>query len=71
MAEIRSLHGTTVVEILNDCMERRDEIEAIALTVLWKDGEVNAGHSSTNPADLALMVLALDTHQRRVFEDRD
>jgi hypothetical protein len=68
MAEIRSLYGTTVAEILSDCLERRDEIEAIGISVLWKDGEVTAGHSSTEMASLALMVLALDAHQRRVLE---
>ncbi len=68
MAEIRSLHGTTVAEILNDCMEQRDEIDSIAIAVQWNDGEVTAGHSSTDSGSLALMVLALDTHQRRVLE---
>ena len=68
MAEISSLHGTTVAEILNDCMERRDEIDSIAVAVHWKDGEVTAGHSSTDLGSLALMVLALDAHQRRVLE---
>ncbi len=68
MAEIRSLHGTTVAEILSDCMQQRDEIDSIAIAVQWNDGVVTAGHSSTDLGSLALMVLALDAHQRRVLD---
>ncbi len=71
MAEIRSLHGTTVAEIFNDGLGKLDEIEAVAVSVLWKNGGVTAGCSNTDSAKLALMVLALDTHQRRAFEDDD
>ena len=69
MAEIRSLHGTTVAEIFNDGLGKLDEIEAVAVSVLWKNGAVTAGCSNTDSAKLALMVLALDVHQRRAFED--
>ncbi len=71
MAEIRSLHGTTVAEIFNDGLGKLDEIEAVAISVLWKSGAVTAGCSNTDSAKLALMVLALDAHQRRAFEDGD
>ncbi len=71
MAEIRSLHGTTVAEIFNDGLGKLDEIEAVAVSVLWKNGAVTAGCSNTDSARLALMVLALDAHQRRAFEDGD
>ncbi|MCZ6467237.1 MAG: hypothetical protein O6829_08200 [Alphaproteobacteria bacterium] len=71
MAEIRSLHGTTVAEIFNDGLGKLDEIEAVAVSVLWKNGAVTAGCSNTDNAKLALMVLALDVHQRRAFEDGD
>ena len=71
MAEIRSLHGTTVAEIFNDGLGKLDEIEAVAVSVLWTNGAVTAGCSNTDNAKLALMVLALDTHQRRAFEDGD
>ncbi len=71
MAEIRSLHGTTVAEIFTDGLGKLDEIEAVAVSVLWKNGAVTAGCSNTDSAKLALMVLALDTHQRRAFEDGD
>ena len=47
------------------------EIEAVAVSVLWKNGAVTAGCSNTDSAKLALMVLALDAHQRRAFEDGD
>jgi len=43
----------------------------VAVSVLWKNGAVTAGCSNTDNAKLALMVLALDTHQRRAFEDGD
>ena len=65
MAEIKSLHGATVAEIFSSGLERLDEIEAVAVSVLWKDGEVTAGASNTTVANLALLVLALDNYQRR------
>ncbi len=69
MAEIRSLHGTTIAEIFTDGLGKLDEIEAVAVSGLWKNGAVTAGCSNTDSARLALMVLALDAHQRRAFED--
>ncbi len=45
--------------------------EAVAVSVLWKNGAVTAGCSNTDSAKLALMVLALDAHQRRAFEGGD
>ncbi len=69
MAEIRSLHGTTVAEIFNDGLGKLDEI--VAVSVLWKNGAVTAGCFKTDNAKLALMVLARDTHQRRAFEGDD
>jgi hypothetical protein len=65
MSEIRSLHGTTVAEIFSSGMEHLEQIEAVAVSVLWKDGTVTAGCSNTNRANLALLVLAMDEHQRR------
>lgn len=67
MTEVRSLHGTTVAEIFSSGLENLDEIEAVAVSVLWKDGTVTAGCSNIDIAQLALMVLALDMHQRRAF----
>ena len=69
MSEIKSLHGTTVAEIFTSGLDRLDEIEAVALSVTWKDGTVTAGCSNTDVSKLALMVLALDTHQRKAFEE--
>jgi hypothetical protein len=65
MTEIASLHGTTVAEILSSGLENIDQIEAIAASVLWKDGHITAGCSNTTSERLALMVLALDEQQRR------
>ena len=69
MTEIRSLHGTTVAEIFSAGLDNLEQIEAIAVSVLWKDGTVTAGCSNTTKANLALLVLAIDEHQRRRFGD--
>jgi hypothetical protein len=69
MTEIRSLHGTTVAEIFASGLDNLDQIEAVAVSVLWKDGTVTAGCSNTTKANLALLVLAVDEHQRRGFGD--
>ncbi len=67
MTEIRSLHGTTVAEIFSAGIDNLEQIESIAVSVLWKDGNVTAGHSNTSAANLALLVLAMDEYQRRNF----
>ncbi len=69
MTEIRSLHGMTIAEIFASGLDNLEEIEAIAVSVLWKDGTVTAGCSNTTKANLALLVLAIDEHQRREFGD--
>ncbi len=69
MTEIRSLHGTTVAEIFSAGLDNLEQIEAIAVSVLSKDGTVTAGFSNTTKANLALLVLAIDEHQRRGFGD--
>lgn len=65
MSDVFSLRGTTVAEIFNDGLRNLDEIEAVAVSVTWKNGTVTAGCSNTDAAKLALMVLALDMHQRQ------
>ncbi len=67
MTEVHSLHGTTVAEIFSSGLENLERMEAVAVSVLWKDGTVTAGCSNTTIANLALMVLAMDEHQRRGF----
>ena len=64
MAKVESLHGTTPAEIFQSGIENLGDIEAVALSVLWRDGTVTAGWSNTNAANLAFMVLALDEKQR-------
>lgn len=71
MAEINSLHGTTVAEIFSSGLENLERIEAVAVSVLWRDGHVTAGCSSTTNERLALLVLALDEHQRGAFRHHD
>lgn len=64
MAKVESLHGTTPAEIFQSGLENISEIEAVSLSVLWKDGGVTAGWSNVDQASLALMVLTLDQRQR-------
>ena len=65
MTEVHSLFGTTVAEIFSSGLENQERMEAIAVSVLWKDGTVTAGCSNSTKANLALLVLAMDEHQRR------
>ena len=69
MTQVRSLHGTTVAEIFSAGLDNLALIEAIAVSVLWKDETVTAGCSNTTKANLALLVLAMDEHQRHGFRD--
>ncbi len=65
MAKIVSLHGATPAEIFSSGLENLDEIEEVALSILWKDGRVTAGWSATDMTKLAFMILALDEEQRK------
>jgi len=71
MTEVQSLRGTTVAEIFASGLDNLESIEAVAVSVLWKDGTVTAGCSNTTTANLALLVLAMDQHQRRGFGEGD
>lgn len=65
MAKIESLHGTTPAEIFQSGLENLDQIQAVAISVMWKDGNVTSGWSNMDAASLALLVLSLDEEQRR------
>jgi|GEM_PF-920051 len=65
MAEVITLHGVEPPEIFQSGLENVDEIQAIATSILWKDGRVTAGWSNMDPATLARLVLVLDERQRR------
>ncbi|MDP6474854.1 MAG: hypothetical protein QF449_10710 [Alphaproteobacteria bacterium] len=65
MADIVSLRGATPAEIFSSGLDNLDEIEEVALSVLWKDGRVTAGWSATDMSKLAFMILALDEEQRK------
>ena len=65
MADIVTLHGVEPAEIFQSGLERAGEIEALAISVLWKDGRVTAGWSNADAAVLARMILVLDERQRR------
>ena len=65
MGKVESLHGTTTAEIFESGIENCNEIKAVAVSVLWKNGTVTTGWSNTDVANVALMILALDENQRR------
>ncbi len=65
MTKIASLHGTTPAEIFQSGLENLHEIEAVAVSVLWKNNTISAGWSNMpDIGRLALMILALDERQR-------
>ena len=64
MAKIESLHGTTPAEIFQSGLENINEIEAVAASVLWKDGRVTVGWSNMDMAKLSLLILMLDEKHR-------
>ena len=43
MGKVESLHGTTPAEIFHSGLENLDDIEAVAVSVLWRDGSVPGG----------------------------
>ena len=65
MGKVESLYGTTPAEIFESGLENIGDIEAVAVSVLWKDGTITAGWSNMERAQVALMTLALDERQRR------
>ncbi len=71
MTEVHSLYGMTVAEIFSAGLENLEQIEAIAVSVMWKNGTVTAGSSSTTNVNLALLVLAMDEYQRRELRGGD
>ena len=65
MPKIESLHGTTPAEIFQSGLENLSEIEAVAASVLWKDGKITPGWSNMpDIGQLAFLILALDERQR-------
>lgn len=62
MSDIYSLHGTTVAEIFSSGLDNLDQIEAVAVSVVWKDGQITAGASNTTNERLAFMLLVLEHH---------
>jgi len=65
VGKVESLYGTTPAEIFESGIENCKEIEAVAVSVLWKNGTVTTGWSDTDVSNIALMILALDEDQRR------
>lgn len=71
MPKVESLRGTTPAEIFQSGIENLADIEAVALSVQWKDGTVTTGWSDVDPAVLALMLLALDERQREALRESE
>lgn len=65
LSNVKSLHGTTPAEVFESGLENLEDIEAVALSVLWKDGRVAAGWSNMELGALARLILVLDEAQRR------
>ncbi len=66
MGKVQSLHGTAPAEIFESGLENLEEIDAVAISVLWKDGTVTAGWSNMDIGQLAVLILSLDEQQRSV-----
>ena len=62
MSDIYSLHGTSVAEIFSSGLENIEQIEAVAVSVVWKDGQITAGASNTSNERLAFMLMVLEQH---------
>jgi len=60
LGTIESLHGTTPAEIFESGLRNPDQIEAVALSVTWRNGAVTAGWSNVDLAQLSRMLLTLD-----------
>ena len=72
MADIVTLHGVEPAEIFQSGLEHAGEIEAVATSILWKDGRITAGWSNIDATTLARMLLILDERQRRAtLSDED
>ena len=70
MSDIYSLHGTSVAEIFSSGLENIEQIEAVAVSVVWKDGQITAGASNTSNERLAFMLLVLEHHiKSALFSD--
>ena len=65
MADVVTLHRVEPVEIFQSGLENASEIEAVAASVLWKDGRTIAGWSNIDVTTLARLVLLLDERPRR------
>ncbi len=65
MADVESLHGTLPAEIFQSGLENISEIEAVAVSVMWKNGNVTSGWSNVDAARLSYLILSLDEKHRR------
>jgi len=65
MTAVETLHGTLPAEIFQSGLENISGIEAVAVSVMWKNGNVMAGWSNVDAAKLSYLILALDEKHRR------
>jgi hypothetical protein len=67
MSTVTSLHGTTPAEIFQSGLENIEDIEAVAVSVRWRGGDITTGWSNADPGTLALMAIMLDERFRMQF----
>lgn len=67
MSNVTSLHGTTPAEIFQSGLENISDIESVAVSVRWQDGQITTGWSNADPGTLALMAIMLDERIRMQF----
>jgi len=65
MAAVETLHGTLPAEIFQSGLENVAEIEAVAVSVMWKNGTVTSGWSNVDASKLSYLILSLDEKHRR------
>ncbi len=66
MGKVQSLHGTAPAEIFESGLENLEDIDAVAISLLWKDGTFTAVWSNMDIGQLAVLILSLDEQQRTV-----
>ena len=65
MTTVETLHGTLPAEIFQSGLENISEIEAVAVSVMWRNSNVTAGWSNMDAAKPSYLILSLDEKHRR------
>lgn len=67
MSTVTSLHGTTPAEIFQSGLENIEDIDAVAVSVRWRNGDITTGWSNAPPETIAMMAVMLDERLRMQF----